>query len=209
MPRRQAGAAFLWSLGLTVVLLLLARLDRGALTGPALTEPKTWSAWLAARPPLDAAMALVRLGLVALSWYLLAVTTLQVAGAAIGLRPLVKFARVLMIPSLRGALGVAVLALPQLPLSHATADVPTATMHSLELTPAAPAVGARQWVVRPGDSFWRAALDVTAAQLGRQPTAGEVVPCWVTLVEANRHALIDPRNPNLIRPGQVFTLPSP
>ena len=50
--------------------------------------------------------------------------------------------------------------------------------------------------------------EATLAQVwGRRPTDAEVAPYWRTVVEANRRRLVDPANPDLIRPGQVFTLP--
>jgi nucleoid-associated protein YgaU len=36
-----------------------------------------------------------------------------------------------------------------------------------------------------------------------------VAPYWQRLVEANRPALADPANPDLVFPGQVFTVPDP
>jgi nucleoid-associated protein YgaU len=64
-------------------------------------------------------------------------------------------------------------------------------------------------VVRPGDSFWRLAERHQAERLGRQPTDGEVVACWVDLVARNRDRLVVPDDPNLIFPGQVLEIPCP
>ena len=42
---------------------------------------------------------------------------------------------------------------------------------------------------------------------GRPPTDPEIVPSWVVLIDANRPLLVEPSNPDLILPGQLFTLP--
>lgn len=65
----------------------------------------------------------------------------------------------------------------------------------------------RTWTVRRGDHLWRIAHDTLAARLGHQPVDAEVVPYWEQLIETNRPRLVDPNNPDLIFPGQVFTLP--
>ena len=67
----------------------------------------------------------------------------------------------------------------------------------------------RTWTVRPGECFWSIAEDVLATMLGRHPTVAEVVPYWRSLVETNRTALADRDNPDLVFPGQVFTVPDP
>lgn len=70
------------------------------------------------------------------------------------------------------------------------------------------AVGAPgTWTVRPGECFWSIAEDVLAAGLGRRATPAEVVPYWRRLVDANRTVLADRDNPDLVFPGQVFTVP--
>ena len=44
---------------------------------------------------------------------------------------------------------------------------------------------------------------------GRAPTDQEIVPYWNRLIAANRATLADPANPDLVYPGQTFTLPAP
>lgn len=76
-------------------------------------------------------------------------------------------------------------------------------------TPAAPTASVQplEWIVEPGDNFWfKAASELTHA-LGRAPSDAEIVPYWHTLIEANRAMLADPVNPDLIFPGQHFTVP--
>ena len=63
-------------------------------------------------------------------------------------------------------------------------------------------------VVEPGDSLWSIAEGalVDANQGPRDDAAVERY--WRLLIEANRHALVDPGNPDLIYSGQVLVLPS-
>lgn len=65
------------------------------------------------------------------------------------------------------------------------------------------------WTVAPGDNFWFEAEQVLARAWGRSPSDAEIVPYWRTLIEANRAALADPANPDLIFPGQRFNVPPP
>lgn len=60
---------------------------------------------------------------------------------------------------------------------------------------------------RPGDSFWTIAEDLVVLATGRAPSDLEVVGPWLELIEANRHRLPDPANPDLLLPGTVLTLP--
>lgn len=61
--------------------------------------------------------------------------------------------------------------------------------------------------VSQGDSFWSLAEESLAAAWGRDPTDAEIDPFWALLIETNRHRLVDPTNPDLVLPGQVFELP--
>jgi nucleoid-associated protein YgaU len=100
---------------------------------------------------------------------------------------------------------------------HAEAPA-SLTMHELPAEGAAPpsspppAVAfptgpAMVWTVQPGDCFWSVAEKVLTRAWGRPPAPAEVVPYWRRLIDANRHVLGDPKNPDLVFPGQVFTLP--
>jgi len=93
---------------------------------------------------------------------------------------------------------------PQVPGAAPVSAEPPPTLGP---TPAPAAT--REVVVRPGDSFWRLAERHQAERLGRQPTDGEVVACWVDLVARNRHRLVVPDDPDLIFPGQVMEIPCP
>ena len=74
-----------------------------------------------------------------------------------------------------------------------------------------PATGPRprSWTVRPGEHFWAVAERALADAWARAPSDGEVAPYWRALVQANRHRLRDPRNPDLVFTGQVLDVPPP
>ena len=57
--------------------------------------------------------------------------------------------------------------------------------------------------VTPGDSLW----SLSAAALGSDADEATVTAFWLETIEQNRGVLVDPANPDLIYPGQVFTLP--
>lgn len=67
----------------------------------------------------------------------------------------------------------------------------------------------RRWRTEPGDHLWGVAEAALARAWDRVPTEAEVAPYWAAVVEANRVRLLDPANPDLIHPGQVFHLPPP
>lgn len=74
-----------------------------------------------------------------------------------------------------------------------------------QMIPVAPAT----WTVTPGESLWTIAEDLLADAWRRPPTDAETDPFWRTLVETNRGRLVDPADPDLIHPGQVFEVPPP
>ena len=73
--------------------------------------------------------------------------------------------------------------------------------------PPAPGIDPTAWVVEPGDSFWSIAANVTAALDGSPADERTVTRYWHALIEANRSHLADPRNPDLLVPGQHLTVP--
>lgn len=66
---------------------------------------------------------------------------------------------------------------------------------------------ARTWEIAPGDHLWGVAEATLAEAWERVPHAGEVAAYLERLVEANRDALPDPDNPDLVLPGLEVTLP--
>lgn len=65
------------------------------------------------------------------------------------------------------------------------------------------------WHVQPGEHFWGVAEQTLTQAWSRAPSEPETVAYWQQLVEVNRPLLADPGNPDLVYPGQVFTLPAP
>lgn len=65
------------------------------------------------------------------------------------------------------------------------------------------------YVVRHGDHLWGIAEKTLEAAWGRAPADAQIIPYWQRLIETNRAALVDPGNPDLILPGQTFTVPPP
>jgi hypothetical protein len=63
-----------------------------------------------------------------------------------------------------------------------------------------------EWNVRPGDHLWSVAVRVLE-EAGAPGGDYEVAQYWLRLIEANAERLVDPANPDLIFPGQVFALP--
>lgn len=65
-----------WVVGLCGAAVVLVLAGRGALAGPDLAHPATWSAWARGRDPVDAAVAVLRTGVLVVTLYLLVVTLL-------------------------------------------------------------------------------------------------------------------------------------
>jgi nucleoid-associated protein YgaU len=65
------------------------------------------------------------------------------------------------------------------------------------------------YVVQHGDHLWGIAEAMLAKAWGHQPTDAQIIPYWRHLIETNRAVLVDPGNPDLILPGQTFTVPPP
>lgn len=80
-----------------------------------------------------------------------------------------------------------------------TNDVPS--------TPTTPTTTSTSYTVVSGDNFWAIAKAHVQANLGHEPTNAEVANYWVKLIDANK-ANIRSGDPDLIFPGEVFTLPA-
>lgn len=228
---RRAGALVAWIvlLGTAAAALHLAG---GSLPSPPLHSPSRWPGWLSGRDPIIVAFSALRLLALGFAWYALVVT---VAGALARLRATADLAAGLdrlTLPPLRRVLAATMsVGISTAPLAPAAggaaarpapavvaAQSPTTTtappadsLTMRELPPPAEeaAPSGRTWTVRPGECFWSIAEEVLTPTLGRRPTATEVVPYWRSLVDANRAALADRENPDLVFPGQVFSLPDP
>lgn len=99
--------------------------------------------------------------------------------------------------------------------SSPRATGPTTTRPSTPTTevpgaPGAPQVAGEQveqYTVVPGDNFWVIAERHLETQLGRQASLDEIRTYWLKVIDANR-SVIRSGDPNLIFPGEVFTLPA-
>lgn len=85
----------------------------------------------------------------------------------------------------------------------------TSTMRLEEDEVATEEQTATEWVAQPGDHLWHIAEATLTDAWGRAPTDPELIPYWQGLIDTNRDVLADPDNPDLIHPGQRFTLPTP
>jgi nucleoid-associated protein YgaU len=99
----------------------------------------------------------------------------------------------------------AIATLDQIPAKEPARTVTTTTttvepMVTIEpATPALPVTYTVRLIIERRDCFWRIA---EYAFIYNDPWK------WKVLYEANKHLLTDPNNPDLIEPGQVFTIPS-
>ncbi len=67
-----------------------------------------------------------------------------------------------------------------------------------------PLVGDHEYVIKPGDSFWKISKDNLRAQNGKEPSNAEVVKAMNELAKANGMKLTD-----VIHPGQKLKVPGP
>jgi hypothetical protein len=128
-------------LGLLVLLLAVSavalhQVGRGALAGPQLDAPGTWSAWLSARTGTEAAFALLRLVALATTAYLAGATGLGLLARLAGRARWIRWADALAVPAVRRVLqrafgaGLAV-AVALGPAATAPGPGPTRTSMSL------------------------------------------------------------------------------
>ena len=230
--RRLAAAA--WLLGLAVIAAALHATGGGPLAAPPLTDPGRWGAWLDGRPPLVAAFSLVRLAAIAGLWYVVLATSVGGALRLVRAASLVRVADRFTIGPVRRllagsiSLGLASSGLlahggPALGAQTTTttttvaSTAETVTMHRLgpaespvtQAVAPVPKLDTGRWTVKPGECFWSIAESVLADRLGRAPTDAEIVPYWRRLIDANRNELVHRGDPDLVLPGQVFTIPEP
>lgn len=234
MILRRCPALALW-LGLVLVIAGLHVAGQGLIRTPGLTSSDGWSTWLTRNDPAISAFALLRVLMLAVAWYTVVITTLTAAARFGGSGSLVAAVDRFTVPALRRVLAMTISAsvvtgsfgaLATRAGAQATDSPVTITMHRLAEGEAPGATGgavattppasassvpnaAGEWRVEKGDCFWTIAEHVLTASAGRQPSDAEIVPYWRRLIEANRGALADRANPDLIFPGQVFTVPLP
>jgi hypothetical protein len=104
---REAVRGLVWLGLLASVAWGASSLGRGPLAPPPLTDPGSWAGWAAARSPIEAGFAVLTLVVVALAWYLAAVTALATAGRLVRARRLVRVADLLTLPLFRPAVHAA------------------------------------------------------------------------------------------------------
>jgi hypothetical protein len=108
-PRRQraarAGLA-LWLGALIVGAALFHAIGEGPLSAPPL-DPAGWGVWADGRDPLVATFAVLRLLVLALSWYLVGATTVGILARVLRATSLVRIADALTVPALRRGLQAA------------------------------------------------------------------------------------------------------
>lgn len=245
MRARATARALLLEAGLGGVMAVLWEAGT-VLPAPPLTAWSELSRWYASVDPGVAMAALVRLGALAVTAWLVVATAGQLvvgsgapaairrAADLIAPRSLQRFVHGLaglslsaglavVVPSAgtpaAGPTGVAVLRLVTEPppgtatLRLVPEPAPAATPMPVAPAPVAaaapsPTPPAEHLVVEPGDSLWSIAEEVLLER-GADPDDLAVERYWRRLVDANRRALVDPANPDLIYPGQELTLPAP
>lgn len=231
-PTRAAG----WLIGLGAAGLALRFSATGDLAAPPVGSLDGWVGWAEARSPAASAIALVRLLAEVAVWYLLAVSVLHVVAGGLRSAGAHRIADALALPAVtrlvRAGLGIGMVAASTLsapgaasPAKGAATMTPavggaavlapapgTATMRIEPDDPSPPPPlpaerRATTWTVTAGDSLWSIAEEVLSEAWGRPLSDAELDPFWRALVERNRGRLPDPRDPDLILPGQVLEVP--
>jgi hypothetical protein len=127
---RRVAPLVMWMAALVIGVAVFHGLGGGPLAGPPLADPGAWGDWMAGRDPLVATMALLRLGVLALAWYLVGVTTVGLLARLLRAARLVRLADALTLPVVRrllqSALGVG---LATTMVGAATAPVPATPEH--------------------------------------------------------------------------------
>jgi hypothetical protein len=107
---RRALPLVAWLGSLVTGVVLFHALGSGPLEPPPLTDPSSWGAWAEAREPVTAVIAVLRLVVLALAWYLVGVTTIGFVARLVRAARLVRLVDALTVPAVRrllqGALGL-------------------------------------------------------------------------------------------------------
>ncbi len=224
MARRLGAVAWLG-----VLLAALVAIDPAG-TGPLAPPPATpagWEAWAAARTPVEAAAAVLRLAALGAAAWLLATTVLGVAAGALRWRgvaaAVARWSPPVVRRVVRSALGAGLASALVAGPAGAEAAGPPPTMVLLPgddeapppppttveapSPPPAPPPPEPTVVLVPGDHLWSVAERTLAAAWSREPSDREVTAYWRRLVTLNRADLPDPDDPDLVFPGDVVRLP--
>jgi hypothetical protein len=127
---RQLMPLITWLGTLTLAIVLFTALGSGPLAAPPLMEPAAWGDWADSRQPVEATVAVMRLLVLAMAWYLVGVTTIGAIARVARLASLVRVANALSIPVVRRVLQTS------LGVGLATAVVASATLAPLPRTSA-------------------------------------------------------------------------
>jgi hypothetical protein len=122
---RRVAPLVLWMVCLVVGIVAFHALGTGRLAPPPLT-PSEWGSWAAGRDPLLATVAVLRLVVLALAWYLVGATSIGLIARLLRAARLVRLADALTIPMVRrllqGAVGLT------MATAVVTASMPAASM---------------------------------------------------------------------------------
>lgn len=164
-----------WFVLLVVGIALFTGWTDQRLATPSLLDPTAWGAWAEARDPTIAAIAVVRLVLIALTWYLLGATTIQVVAQLSDNMRLARLANALSIPMVRRVVRVglgASLAASMVTSATTPHEPVAATAH---VTSTVAADGARREPTSPGTATGNTATAPTMIRGGvaDDPAAGD------------------------------------
>ena len=106
MEERTRGVAPLvaWLVSLVVAIVAFQAMGSGQLAAPPLTDPDAWSGWAADRDAVVATVAVLRLLVLAMAWYLVGVTTVGAVARIARWSRLVRVADALSLPVVRRVL---------------------------------------------------------------------------------------------------------
>ena len=93
-----------WLTALGVGIAAFHHLGAGALAPPPLLEPDQWPVWAAEREPLQVVVALLRLVVLAVAWYLVGVTTIGLVARLSQVAGLIRLTDALTVPVVRRTL---------------------------------------------------------------------------------------------------------
>ena len=101
---REVAPLVAWLVSLGVAIVAFTALGGGQLAAPPLTDPAGWSAWAGDRDGVVATVALLRLVVLVLAWYLVGVTTIGAVARLARWARLVRVADALSVPVVRRVL---------------------------------------------------------------------------------------------------------